>query len=79
MPMLMRASISHYILQSDDGFHAKMRSAVSKTSGATVQVMRTPSTSMITCGEEVGLSCERSCKHVRSMADGVRQHAAQSR
>ena len=55
MPMLMRASISHSILRSDAGFHAKMRSAVSKTSGATVQVMRTPSTSMITCGEEVGL------------------------
>ena len=28
--------------------YAKMRSAFSKTSGATVQVMRTPSTSMIT-------------------------------
>ena len=55
MPMLMPASISHAILRNDDGFHAKMRSAVSKTSGATVQVMRTPSTSMITCGEEVGL------------------------
>ena len=55
MPILMRASISHSILRSDDGFHAKMRSALSKTSGATVQVMRTPSTSMITCGEEVGL------------------------
>ena len=82
MPILMRASISHSILRSDEGFHAvhaKMRSAVSKTSGATVQVMRTPSTSMITCGEEVGLSCERSCKHVRSIADGLRRHAAQSR
>ena len=51
-----------------------MRSAFSKTSGATVQVMRTPSTSIITCGKEVGYMGDRPSMYGRwSVVDG---HAA---